>query len=733
MSVVDRFLAGRSASADPNRDVAVVLRMPNADPALHGSAAPGATTLPRGQRAVALTVVGLILAGVALGALRAGGVDEVGASGWGHGPSALYFPSALVMAELGHDAHQHPTPEASPDPAAGAAFGDCSETQRGVIQAGEAVYRRDCARCHRLGHGDHRAPDLLEVGLRRPRMWLTHWLEDAPYMATWNPYAQRLVETWGYTMPDTGLACAEIAAVLDFLEAQGAAGPLPVSTPVPLTTDELAATHKHYASLCTGCHGVGRGGGIGPDVGVERSRWLGTDALAAVIRHGLPGGMPPYGRWGLVSEPDIAQLAAYLQLPAPEAAEWSMADTRASWELVVPPEQRPAAPLHERDILNYFGVVLRESGKIVFFDGDRHEAVGTIEAGFATHILRMSASGRWVYAVGRDGWVTLVDLFAAQPSVVARVRGCHDSRSVETSKRDGFHDRYLIQGCYSPPQYVVYDGLTLEPLARIDLPLDTIDAGDPLTTLSVTAIAASSFDPLWVLNLKESGFIGLVDYSRPGFPLVARVPALRGLHDGGWDHLRRWFITAVPDADRMVAFDLRSQTVSATFATGAKPHPGRGANWEDPIYGWVNGTVHVGEGKLAVYGADPVGHPEHAWKVVRDVALPAAGGLFLKTHPNTPSVLLDAPMSSDPALARQICAYHKASGQLSRCFAVADHGRVTHFEFNRQGTEVWVSVWDEAGEIVVYDAQTLEVRRRITGLRTPTGKFNVFNTAHDIY
>jgi nitrite reductase (NO-forming)/hydroxylamine reductase len=36
---------------------------------------------------------------------------------------------------------------------------------------------------------------------------------------------------------------------------------------------------------------------------------------------------------------------------------------------------------------------------------------------------------------------------------------------------------------------------------------------------------------------------------------------------------------------------------------------------------------------------------------------------------------------------------------------------------------------------VIYDALTLKEKGRITGdwVRTPTGKFNVYNTAYDIY
>ena len=46
-----------------------------------------------------------------------------------------------------------------------------------------------------------------------------------------------------------------------------------------------------------------------------------------------------------------------------------------------------------------------------------------------------------------------------------------------------------------------------------------------------------------------------------------------------------------------------------------------------------------------------------------------------------------------------------------------------------------MSVWDKAGELIVYDDKTLEEKSRIKEdwLVTPTGKFNVYNTAHDIY
>ena len=134
---------------------------------------------------------------------------------------------------------------------------------------------------------------------------------------------------------------------------------------------------------------------------------------------------------------------------------------------------------------------------------------------------------------------------------------------------------------------------------------------------------------------------------------------------------------------------------------------------------------------MSVYGADPEGHPEHAWKVVREIALPAAGTLFLKTHPKSPWVLFDMTLSADHD--KRVCAYSKETTMLERCFDVAQNGKAVHFEYNQDGSEVWVSDWAPDGSVIILDGNTLEEINRVPGLVTPTGKFNVYNTAHDIY
>jgi nitrite reductase (NO-forming)/hydroxylamine reductase len=369
-----------------------------------------------------------------------------------------------------------------------------------------------------------------------------------------------------------------------------------------------------------------------------------------------------------------------------------MTDIQESWDLIVPTANRPDEPEHSRNWQNYTGVILRDAGQVAIIDGDTNKEIVRLNTGFAVHILRSSSSGRYFYAIGRDGLVTMIDLWTTVPTIVANVKGCHDARSVEASKYVDYEDTYLIEGCYWPPQYVVYDGLTLEPKQRVDLPMVDIN-GDTLIENRVASIVASHNDPVWVIALKESGHVGIVDYSDEagkGFPLVPTIPAAKFLHDGGFDHTGRYFLVAANASNKIVVVDLQTQELAATIDTGAVPHPGRGVNWEDPIYGgWVNATSHIGEGKVTVYGADPEGRLDYDWPIIREITLPSAGSLFIKSHPASPWVLVDMALSAT-GYEKDICAISKATGALDRCFPVATNGKAVHLEFNMNGSEVWV-------------------------------------------
>jgi nitrite reductase (NO-forming)/hydroxylamine reductase len=511
-----------------------------------------------------------------------------------------------------------------------------------------------------------------------------------------------------------------------------------------LSADDFAWAKQTYFERCAGCHGTLRKGATGPGLTPDLTRPKGTVALSAIIFNGTTRGMPDWGKQGFFTQVQTDIMAEFLQNEPPAPPELSLEQMKESWKVFVAPENRPTSPQTERDWENYFVVTLRDAGQVAVIDGDTYEVVNTVNTGYAVHITRMSATGRYAYVIGRDGKLALVDLWMEVPDKVAEVQLCYDARSVEVSKYAGelgdFTDKYAIVGCYWPPHFAILDGQTLEPFKVVSTRSYTYDTEEYHPEPRVAAILASHFKPEWIVNVKETGQVWLVNYTNPVNPTIKMIEAERFLHDGGMDSTKRYFMVAANQANKVAVIDLKDGELEALVETPAVPHPGRGANWIDPDYGPVWSTSHLGDPFLTSIGTDPEEHPDSAWKSVRTTELPGSGSLFIKTHPNSQWIWADMVLNSDPVLARTICVIAKSNpSEVHKCWEISGYGRAVHMEYNKQGSEVWISVWgtadvpDETGEIVIYDDETLEEKARIPDLITPTGKFNVYNTVNDIY
>jgi nitrite reductase (NO-forming)/hydroxylamine reductase len=71
--------------------------------------------------------------------------------------------------------------------------------------------------------------------------------------------------------------------------------------------------------------------------------------------------------------------------------------------------------MNKVNLKNVFAITLRDTGKLALVDGDTKQIWQILDTGYAVHISRLSASGRYVYTVGRDGLVTLIDLWYESP------------------------------------------------------------------------------------------------------------------------------------------------------------------------------------------------------------------------------------------------------------------------------------------------------------------------------
>ena len=558
---------------------------------------------------------------------------------------------------------------------------------------------------------------------------------------------------------------ARLAAVLLSGLAFGAAAQTPAAPAAApaMTPAEFEIGKKIYFERCAGCHGVLRKGATGKNLEPHWTKKaadgsvqeggtlkLGTARLDKIIALGTEGGMVNYD--DILTKEEIDIMARYIQQTPPVPPEFSLKDMEASWKLIVPPDQRPKSPQHKVNLKNVFAVTLRDTGELALIDGDTKQIWQILKTGYAVHISRMSASGRYVYTVGRDGLVTLIDLWFEKPTTVATVRLGSDARSVDVSKFKGFEDKYLIGGGYWPPQYSIMEGNTLKPLKVVSTRGMTVD-GDYHPEPRVASIVASQTKPEWVVNVKETGQILLVDYSDIKNLKTTTIESAKFLHDGGFDASKRYFMVAANASNKVAAVDTKTGKLAALIDTKKIPHPGRGANFVHPKYGPVWATGHLGSDVVSLISTasdDPkyAKYKQYNWKVVEELKMPGAGNLFVKTHPKSTHLWADMPMNPerDNAEVNYVFDINDLSKPPVKIDVAKDSGLpvtkalrgAVHQEFNEKGDEVWISLWGgktDQSAIVIYDDKTLKLKKVITDPKmiTPTGKFNVWNTQHDVY
>ena len=519
----------------------------------------------------------------------------------------------------------------------------------------------------------------------------------------------------------------------------------------PMTQAEFDFARKTYFERCAGCHGVLRKGATGKPLTPDITLAKGTDYLKVFISYGSPAGMPNWLTSGELSEKTVDVMARYVQQDPPQPPEWGMEQMKSTWKVIVPPEKRPTKKMNNYNIDNIFSTTLRDAGEVALIDGDSKQIISVIKTGYAVHISRLSASGRYLFVIGRDAKVNMIDLWMEHPDNVAEIRIGLEARSVDTSKYKGkegdYTDKLAIAGAYWPPQYVIMKGDTLEPLKIVSTRGMVVGKQDYHPEPRVAAIVASHFRPEFVVNVKETGKTLLVDYSNLDALKTTEIGSAQFLHDGGWDSTKRYFLVAANQSNKITVIDAKEDKLAAIVDVSKIPHPGRGANFVHPKYGPVWATSHLGDEAVSLIGTDPKGHKQYAFKEVLQIKGQGGGSLFLKSHPKSQHLYVDTPLNPDPKLSQTVAVFDTQN--LDKGFKVLpiaewaglkDGGamRVVQPEYNKAGDEVWFSVWsakDKQSALVVVDDKTLQLKAVIKDPRliTPTGHFNVYNTQHDVY
>jgi hypothetical protein len=379
------------------------------------------------------------------------------------------------------------------------------------------------------------------------------------------------------------------------------------------------------------------------------------------------------------------------------------------------------------DPLNLFLVVETGDHHVSVLDGDRFEVIDRFPTPFAVHGgPKFTPDGHFVFIMSRDGWVQKYDLWALHE--VGRIRAGLNSRNIAISK-DGKH---LAVANYLPR--------TLTILATADLSVEKVfEVADRDGVKSrVSAVYQAPPRDSFIVALKDApeiwevatdpnaepvyaGFVhsrekGMVEGlpSSQGLFALRRIRVSAPMDDFFFDPDYRNLIGAARDGDRGVVVNLNVGREIAELPLKGLPHLGSGITWlRDGRR--VMATPHLKEAKLTVIDMED-------WKVIAEIET-LGPGFFLRSHENSPYVWADVFFGPNRDVMHVI---DKQTLKIVKTLRPAPGKTVAHVEFDRSGRHALVSVWEDDGAVIVYDADTLEEVKRLP-MKKPSGKYNVWN------
>ncbi|GIX21332.1 MAG: cytochrome c [Gammaproteobacteria bacterium] len=476
-----------------------------------------------------------------------------------------------------------------------------------------------------------------------------------------------------------------------------------------------------YREHCAGCHGADRLGGSGPALLPQTLARLGEAALAAVLRDGLPATqMPGFG--GRLEAAELAELAAFLRRDPDVPVRWTETDLRASHRVYARPEP-DAKPRFAADPLNVFVVVETGDHHITLLDGDRFRPIHRFATRPALHGgPKFSPDGRFVYLAARDGWITLYDLYRLE--TVAEIRVGLNTRNLAVS-HDG---RYVAVANQLPHTLVLLDARDLS-LLKI-LPAVDREGRSSRVAAVYTAPPRGSFvaalrdaREIWEIPYREGARVynGLVHDHRLGealaepgpFP-VRQIAVDTPLEDFFFDSAYRHLVGAARVTGGLYVVQLDVGRVIARLDLPGMPHLGAGITWR-----WQDRDIlavpHLQAAKISFIDT-------RDWSLLGSVDT-LGPGFFIRSHPESPYAWADVFFGPHRDAVHLI---DKRSLKIAHTL-VPEPGRTSaHVEFTRDGRHALLSIREDDGALLVYDARSLRLEHRLP-MRKPSGKYNVYN------
>ena len=484
--------------------------------------------------------------------------------------------------------------------------------------------------------------------------------------------------------------------------------------------DTDAGAAQIYKAQCSSCHGADRFGASGPALLPESLARIKKTEAIRTIENGRPATQMP-GFKDTLSASNITALVDYIYAPPSKAPVWDAKQIRASRS--VNPKTLGNTPVFQADMLNLFVVVETGDHYATILNGDTFEPIKRFPTRYALHGgPKFSPDGRYVYFSSRDGWVTKYDIWNLE--TVAEIRVGINTRNIAVSS-DG---RYVMAANYLPHDIVILNASDLSLLKIIPATDETgqssrVSAVYDAAPRKSFVVALKDVPELWEISYDDNAppiYGGLVhDYKMaeaiaiPGKLNPRRTRLESTLDDFFFDQSYTNLIGASREGKAQVV-NLNVRRKIADLDLTGMPHLGSGITWEREGQ-TVMATPNLKEGLITVIDMKN-------WQVIQQIKTPGPG-FFMRSHENTPYAWTDVFMGKDKDTLQLI---DKQTLEIAHTLTPSPGKTAAHVEFTRDGKYALVSIWENDGELVIYDAESLKEIKRIP-MKKPSGKYNVYN------
>lgn len=459
-----------------------------------------------------------------------------------------------------------------------------------------------------------------------------------------------------------------------------------------------------YMKHCASCHHAERYGVRAPALIPETLKGYKKDDLVRIIKDGLPATqMPSFKKF--LTDDDIEKVVSHITSPVNDV-KWGSEDIAKSRKIFEDSEvngsyglmneyrlkePKPTATTSNLDYENITLIV--ESGKGVnVMDGGSFKILDRFETGAIHGGPKFSYSLRYVYAPTRDGVITKYDLQAFKR--VGSIKAGVNTRNIAVSD----DDRWVAVANNLPTDIVFLDK---------DLNLNkAIDING-----RVGGIYTLTSHKKFICSFRDLPELWLIDYTK-GFE-VERLITPEPFEDVSISPFEDILIGTSRKGTKIYIYSLKEKKVTNSFETDGMPHLASATYWidKDMLYAAVN---HLKRPVVTIMNLTDR-------KIVKEIELDGSG-FFVRTHQDTPFIWADTNTDAVQLI-------DKKNLEVAKTLIPSKDKKAMHIEFTKDGKYAMVSIYEEEGALVIYDAFKLEEIKRMP-FKKPAGKYNALNKTY---